>query len=272
MRKFLLGIYFLLACTSVQAFDIPENKNQFILDQAGIFSETEEVQLLSQIREIEKLTTAEIAVFTFLNLEGRDISELAVEVGRAWGVGKKENDNGVIFLIAKNNRKWFIATGYGVEGVLPDILAKRVGERNFPVNFRKGDYFEGVARSIEDIGKLLQSDESVVAKYKNVDRDQYMGLLLFLMFAFSIFGKAWVKSEEKNQGQRAIFLSAIFGIISYVVVLIIPISIFFSIFLLVSLLGESNGKSGGFGGGGFSSGGGSFGGGSFGGGGGGGSW
>lgn len=262
-----------------QGFQIPKNKGQFILDQANLFSDTQEKKLLTQVQNIEKETSVEIAVFTFLNLNGEDISQLAVEVGRAWGVGKKENDNGILILIAKNNRKWFIATGYGVEGVLPDVLAGRIGRKHFPVNFRKGDYFSGVSLVISDIKGLLEHDSTVVVKYKNKERSQYIGFVIFLMFIFSIFGRMWVQSTDipKEKGIKALLLSSIFGVSAYMIVLIIPVTFIFMFFLFLSLISDNTGGgsshfggSGGFGG--FGGGGGSFGGGSFGGGGGGGSW
>ena len=65
-------------------------------------------------------------------------------LGRKWGVGNKEFNNGIVFLVAKNDRKVFIATGYGLEGAIPDITAKQIIENEVVPNFRGNDYYWGI--------------------------------------------------------------------------------------------------------------------------------
>ena len=138
--KFLL-LWLLCSISVVFAFNIPQNTNRFVLDQAQVLKKNEAALLLADIQKIEAKTTSQIAIYIFDSLEGKDISSLAVEVGRAWGVGQATSDNGIIILVAINNRKWFISTGYGVEGSIPDALAKRIGERHFPFHFRNENYY-----------------------------------------------------------------------------------------------------------------------------------
>lgn len=274
---FVLSI--LLSFGSALAFDIPENKNQTVLDQAQVFSSTEEAELREIITRVEQETTAEIAVWTISTLEGYPIFNAALEAGRKWGVGQKENDNGLVVVIAVGDRDWFMATGYGLEGTLPDIMVKRIGERHFPPNFRNHNYAQGVKLALLDIKALLIEDPTVVAEYDQISEKLYW--LMHICVAATLFGVSVYQKREKLIS--GIFVSA-FTTVHFLILagaflfsaglfFYLMLVIFYSFFALSTELNSGSGGSsrGGWSsGGGFSSGG--FGGGSFGGGGGGGSW
>ncbi len=267
------------------AFEVPEFSN-YVTDNANIFSSEEEASLLSQINKIKQTTTAEIAVLTVKSTDNIAISDYATKVGQTWGVGKDDKDNGVMVVIAIDDREWFIATGYGVEGILPDLRTKQIAEKNFPKNFRVGNYYAGINTAVRDIGKFLAQDESIISKYNSAQKQSTkkrnpLELSMILLFAGLFIGNIWSKRKKK----RAAIVA---GIIAILVIFLmwgptieeIIKSIAFGIgtflFTFVSLV--SKGKGGSFIGGGRdgSRGGGSgfggFGGGSFGGGGSGGRW
>ena len=106
--------------------------------------------MTSKIQEIEKATSIEIALLVVPSVDD-DINLAAVDVGNQWRVGKKGQDNGLIVLIAVNDRKWAIQVGYGLEGTLPDITTKRIGEARFPPNFRNGNYYQGLNEMLHDV-------------------------------------------------------------------------------------------------------------------------
>ncbi len=288
----LVGLF--LFANIASAFDVPSHDG-FVTDLASVLSDQEKQQLETQIKTTEEATTAEIAVLTIPSLEGADIAQYATAVGQEWGVGKDDRDNGVLILIAVEDRKFFIATGYGVEGILPDIRAKQIGDSNFPVYFRKGDYAGGITAALTDIDGFLRQDESIVSKYKNSpastdstgDKEDVMISLTIVasLILMAFLGK-WVRKKKEKKGKRAligalalgiflftvIFVSTFVFILSLVISLMAFIVSFFIFIANISNIGGGNwggGSSGGWGGG---SSGGSFGGGSFGGGGGGGSW
>ena len=89
-------------------------------------------------------TEAQIAVVVIPSTEGVPVADYAVEFGQKWGVGKKEKDYGVVFLVAVKDRKMFIATGYGVEGILPDGKVGRIRDQNITPFFRKGEMAKGI--------------------------------------------------------------------------------------------------------------------------------
>ncbi len=200
-------------------------------------------------------TTTQIAVVIVKTVGDYDVSEYAVKLGRDWGVGGKEFNNGVILLIAKESRKLHIATGYGVEGALPDITAKHIIEDVITPNFRGNDYYRGIYLGTDAIMKAVKGEYTAPAKAKSGRSSKFpfiiIILILFLLFAGGGRGGRGGQFMSRR-GSRGIGEAMIWG----------------------SLLGGSGGGGGGGfggssgGGGGF----GGFGGGSFGGGGASGSW
>jgi uncharacterized membrane protein YgcG len=170
--KTLLGIIFSLgiSISSSAAFNIPTHDG-FVTDLGNVLNTQEEQDLETFIQQTEDSTTAEIAVLTIPSTDGMDISQYATEVGQGWGVGKADRDNGIMIVIAVEDRAFFIATGYGVEGILPDIRVKQIGEANFPVYFRKGDYFSGIKTALVDIDGFLRQDESIISQYNGSTRN-----------------------------------------------------------------------------------------------------
>ncbi len=116
----------------------------YINDYVGVVPDNTEQQLNSLLKELERKTGAQIAVVVIPSTEGVAPADYAVEFGQKWGVGKKEKDNGIIFLVAVEDRKMFIATGYGVEGILPDGKVGRIRDQDITPFFRKGEMATGI--------------------------------------------------------------------------------------------------------------------------------
>ncbi len=276
----------------VKAFDIPKPEG-YVLDQANILSSEQEISLEEKIAEFDQSRTVEVGILTVKTLDGEDISSVTVDVANKWGVGKKDVNNGVMILIAVDDRDWFIASGYGVEGSLPDAILKRIGEKDFPDNFRAGNYYQGLTDVLRDMEGYLAGDDSVVSKLSeegnNVDGelDNWQVWYLVIMF-FVMFIKSFFLMKDKGFWLKMLVMNFIFFVFTW---LLLDISFavimgFISVFLDVLIWAAAHSKGGGssysggsgsgwssggsssFGGGGGSS----FGGGSFGGGGSGGKW
>lgn len=171
-----IGIFFcmqlLFVCT-VFAITIPE-PDAYVTDTAGIFSDAEEAQLESLLATIDASNTAQIAVLTVPDLEGYDIAQFSIEILDAkksngsklrW-VGNKSLDNWLFILIAPNERKRRIDVGYGIESIITDAIAKRIGEGNFPPYFRENQYAAGIELAITEIQKYLLQDPEVQERYQ----------------------------------------------------------------------------------------------------------
>jgi uncharacterized protein len=288
-RLFSCGIILtaaLLPFLANAAFSIPVNDG-YITDEAHILSTEEEQNLETTLFQYKEQTSNEIAILIVGSLDGYPIADAAVEVGRAWKVGTKEN-NGVLMLIDYSGHEIFIATGYGLEGALPDIVVHGIVEKDMVPLFRDGKYEEGIMKAIDSMKKHVDG-EYTADRYASSNEDfSFLPVFFFFFFLFGEWilailarSKSWWGGGVVG-GIGGLVLTAIF---SWWISIPILVSIGLFLDYVVSKNYKQRGKTawwaggnwgpgGGFGGGRGSGGGGfgGFGGGSFGGGGGGGKW
>lgn len=141
---FCLVILCLIAYTPVHAQRaIPELTGP-VVDEAGILSEPTEGQIALLIKAHEDSTSNQLAVLTISSLEGEVLEDYSLRVARTWGLGQADKNNGVLLLVAVAERKIRIEVGYGLEGDLPDITAKRIIDGDMTPYFRQGDFDNGI--------------------------------------------------------------------------------------------------------------------------------
>lgn len=129
-----------------------------VVDQAGILSAPVERDITAKLEAHEQATGQQVVVATIATLDGRDIAEYGVELGRAWGIGQKDKNNGAILLIAPNDRAVRIEVGYGLEGTLTDARSRLIIENSILPPFRGGQMEAGVAAGVEAILAVLRGD------------------------------------------------------------------------------------------------------------------
>lgn len=276
------GLFLLPFSTAYAAFEIPVNDG-LVTDEAAILTVDQKETVASVLLQYQKDTSNEIAVLIVKTLDGMTPADAAVEVGRKWGVGSKEKDNGILMLIAYEDREVFIATGYGLEGAVPDIVAAGVVNEDMLPAFREGKYYEGIMAGIDSLKKHI-GGEYTADRYK-VDEDApAIAWVFFLVFiAFNWLGAVFARTKSWWLGGVAGGIGGMLLTIWYGWWLSVPFLVIVGLIFdfIVSNMPQTRGRGGrggGFGGGGFgggSSGGGGFGGfggGSFGGGGAGGKW
>lgn len=240
--------------TFAQKLPSPMQPPRLVNDFANVLSKAEIANLEVKLRNYLDTTSTQLYVITVNDLMGYDIADFTSRIGENWGVGQKGKNNGAIIMIKPrigNQRGHaFIATGYGLEDVIPDALSKRIVEREMIPNFKNEDYYRGINEATTAMINLASGKYSA---------DGYMGtggglvilpLIIFITLFLVLRGNV-SKTNKRSIGHNVPFWVAL-GMLS------------------------GGGRSGGFGG--FSSGSGGFGGfsggggGSFGGGGAGGSW
>jgi len=207
-KRIVKSLIFISLFWIVYGFTIP-NYEGYITDKVGIFSETEKADLTSKIEEIEKATSIEIAILVVPTVDD-DINLAAVDVGNQWWVGKKGQNNGLILLIAVDDRKWSIQVGYGLEAVLPDLATKRMADARFPSNFREGNYYQGVVEMLDDALWYIKQDPSIMQNYSQDSQQttssssskEYIWYLVFLFFVISGFGRWVTVPSIKGKGRR----------------------------------------------------------------------
>ena len=130
---------------SVLALDVPNPpKNGYVLDQTQTLTKEEIYTMNRMGLELQKKTKAQIAVLLIPTLEGEDVSDYANRVFRTWGIGDKEKNNGVLFLIALKDKQMRIEVGYGLEGAINDGKAGEILDQYAIPYFQKGKFGPGV--------------------------------------------------------------------------------------------------------------------------------
>lgn len=122
-------------------FPAPPNPPRLVNDFAHFLSEQEQQTLEQKLLNYYDSTSTEIAIVTLQSIGSYEISDYAVELFRKWGIGGKKKSNGVLILVAKDQRKIWMTTGYGMEGVLTDGMIGQIVRDEMEPNFKRGDFF-----------------------------------------------------------------------------------------------------------------------------------
>lgn len=152
-----------------------QDRTRFTSDPDGTLSAAAIARMDSAMARVRRESTAEMAVVMVDDIDDPDdIDDYATELFGLWGLGKKDRDNGVLVLVAKDRRKAAIRTGYGAEGVLPDIVCGRILREQMYPAFREGDYDGGLVAATETIASLL-TDPDAAAELQSQLRDTDTG-------------------------------------------------------------------------------------------------
>lgn len=169
----------------------------FVNDYAGILSAEQKQSLETKLSNFEKQSTNEIAVVTIKSLEGDTIENVAVELFEQWGIGKKDKDNGVLILIALDEKKMRIEVGYGLEPVLTDAQSWWVIDKIMKPAFQQENYYQGVDGAVDKIIAATQG-EAIPTSEKDFAWIDFLWIFMpFFIFLFiwltSILGrsKSW---------------------------------------------------------------------------------
>jgi uncharacterized protein len=142
----------LLACLPLvaqDASDVPARPSppRLVNDLAGLLQADEVAALEQKLLSYSDTTSTQIAIVTIKSIGPYDISAYAYRLAETWGIGQKGKNNGILILTAVAERKVYIATGYGMEAVLPDAIAKRITEYTLKPNYKNGQYYEGLDKA-----------------------------------------------------------------------------------------------------------------------------
>jgi len=271
-KSIVLGAFFVSALLSAITF--PKLDHSRIVDEAGLFTPAQKATLENTLATHESNTTNQIVVVTLSSLQGNDIADYGYQLGREWGIGSKEHNNGVLLIIAPHERKVRIEVGYGLEGALPDAIANSIIQNTILPSFKQKNYFEGASQGVNAIIRAIQGEYKASVNTKaSSDATFIVPILFFLFIVFNAFFSS--RPSRQNKFFPSLFFSTIAGVASWFIFLTLGLSfiIAFVVFLMTYFGGSSGGggitygswgsgggsSSGGFGG--FSGGGGSFGGG-----------
>jgi uncharacterized protein len=130
-----------------------------VTDLAELVDPSTEALIDQQLADLERRTSSEVAVATVRSLDGMSIEEYANRLFKEWGIGQAKQDNGVLVLVAPNEREMRIEVGYGLEGVLPDGLAGQIIRDEFTPRFRNDDYSGGIRAGVARVVEVVEKHQ-----------------------------------------------------------------------------------------------------------------
>jgi uncharacterized protein len=149
LGRWLLTAALALASVGVAA-DVPVPPlTARVIDQTGTLSPTEQAALTARLADLEARKGSQIAVLMVATTEPDTVEQYGIRVAEAWKLGRKGVDDGAILIVAKDDRKLRIEVGYGLEGAMPDAIAKRIVREDIAPRFRSGDYAGGISAGVE---------------------------------------------------------------------------------------------------------------------------
>lgn len=173
-------------------------------DLAGMLSDDFEVRLTRQLEALEQETGAQVVVLTVATLDGDPLEDFAIRVAETWQLGRSGVDDGVLLLIARDERQIRIEVGYGLEGAIPDAVAHRIISGLITPRFREGDFDGGVEAAAGAIAAAVRGEELSLPKART--REQ-IGLPAVAMLAFlALFFVPFVNAALRSPGPVAWFL------------------------------------------------------------------
>jgi len=252
-----------------------------VVDTVGLLSSSTREVLISELAAHERATSNQVVVVTLTSLQGYSIDDFSNQLGRHWGIGQKERDNGVLLIVAPNERKVRIEVGYGLEGVLTDALSHNIIQTVILPQFKKGDMPQGIVNGARAIVQALDGTFEPLPEKKDNDP----GSIAAVLFIFLIGAGEMIAGRLNSRMQSAGVVGAVAFVFGWLITGLLGFGFSLAFFAMVFHFfiggGGSDGSggsgigrygSGGFGSGGYSGGGFSGGGGSFGGGGASGGW
>src|SRR6202048_3023348 len=199
----------LCAGLAVRAADFPVLTGR-VVDQANVLSAEARNALEPKLADLETKSGIQLVVASVASLEGQEIEPYANQLFRTWKLGEKTKNNGVLLLVAPNERRVRIEVGYGLEGTLTDALTKIIITNAIAPRFKAGDFSGGVARGVDDIITVLTTDASEWQKRPSlrVDAEQTPDVGVWLLLgALLVFVAALLISPSL----RAFFFGLLAG-------------------------------------------------------------
>lgn len=183
--KYILCLLLSFACaqTALAQFDIPKKPalETSVYDYVSLLSASEKSNLENKLITYSDTTSTQIVVAIISSTKGENIDYLGTKWAHEWGIGQAKEDNGVFILLARDDRKIAIKTGYGVEHLLTDALSKRIITQDIIPYFKQNNYYGGLNRGTDAIFEVLQGEYKGSRKIDN-NREFPIGLIFIIIF------------------------------------------------------------------------------------------
>jgi uncharacterized protein len=186
-----LFIIFFTVCLAMrghgQQLPEPMVPPRLVNDFTGLLSADQQALLNNKLLAFNDQTSTQIYIITYDDLHGYPANEFAATLGERWGIGQKGKDNGIVILISPANRDMSIQTGYGLEGVVPDAIAKRIIEKEISPAFREGKYYEGLDAATSTLISLTKGEFTADEYKRKTDGGSYVPFIIVVIILFIVF-------------------------------------------------------------------------------------
>ena len=181
-KKIILVVSFLLCGYLTYAQDFPPKSNTIVTDYTNTLSPDDKQRLENKLVAFDDSSSTQIAVVIMKSVGDYDINEYGQQLGRKWGIGQKGKNNGIMVLVAINDRKMTIQTGYGEEGALPDVITQQIRVNDINPRFKASDYYGGLDVGTDDIIKYTKGEyKADPKKVQDARQDGRGGSAIFLI-------------------------------------------------------------------------------------------
>ena len=197
---FFLFSFFIMQAQDTQGIPEPMSPPRFVNDFVGLFTPQETAALENKLLAYNDSTSTQIVVVVVSSFNDYDRAYYAYTLGEKWGIGQKDKDNGAVILIkpkTQNERgEIFIATGYGLEGALPDAINKRITDEVIIPYFKNDAYYKGVNAGIDEMIRYLQGEYKADESAQEEDDDFYTYLIIILIIMAILIIAAYSSDEQ----------------------------------------------------------------------------
>ncbi len=213
-----LGAMLFMSPLVAQDFPPRPRPPRLVNDLTGFLKPEERNRLESELEQFARETSTQIAIAIVPDLHGYAPSDYAQRLAEKWGVGQKDKNNGMLILVkpktAQSKGEVFIATGYGVEGAVPDAIAKRIVEVEILPEFRKGNYYAGLNKAVTRLMELTKGEYTAEQYYERTSKKEggdILGLIITLiMFFLFFFAGSSRKRRHATMGRHVPFWTLFF--------------------------------------------------------------
>lgn len=200
---FVLLVTLFLMPSTTNSQNLPSEPVGHVNDFAAMLSSADQQQLEQKLRNYRDTTTTIIAIVTLENLDGISIEETATTLFNEWEMWEDDKDNGILILMAEQEREMRIEVGYGLEGAIPDVMAGRIVREIMSPHFKKADYHGGLDRATSAIIQLASGEfTGQLAENSSSEENNTADFIIFLLFILFVIYSSSRKGGGKRNGRR----------------------------------------------------------------------
>ena len=212
MKRLLILFTFLFVLLPLQAsaLGIPKLRG-YVNDYANMISDASRAKLEQELKVFEQSDSTQLVILTLPSLEGETVEDYSIKVVEAWKLGQARKDNGILFLVSKDDRKMRIEVGRGLEGRLTDLMAGRIIDLVVKPRFKRGDFdggfTAGIASLIDTTRGEFKAEEKDSRKGTQPFHPSWLFLIVVLILFFFLFSarnrgrtSSWTSQNRRNQG------------------------------------------------------------------------